>query len=147
MLRRMAGATTHTYMLAVERVPSLRMIEARGSWRPVDHLEVRAVVIRMAFRAGRARRSRPREGRMQALILLNLCGNLPMGFKAFEGGCPGGNLVAVDAVGIAAQALMRARQRAWRNLRLRGESNAQHCERAGQSLIAGIEGYWLSGSM
>lgn len=90
----------------------------------MDHLEVHAVVIGMAFHAGRTRRPRPRKGCVQTLVLLNLCGDLSMALKAFKGGSSGGNLVALDAVGIAAQALMRSSQRARRDLRLRTESDA-----------------------
>lgn len=54
---------------------------------------------------------------MQAPILIDLHCNLPVALHALERRRVGRNLVALDAVGVAVEALVGFRQRPWRYLR------------------------------
>jgi len=82
----------------------------------MDHLEIYAVVIGVALYAGGARRAGAGKGRVEAAILLQLAGDLTMTIEALERWFPRGNLVTLNAVGIAAQTLVRFCQRARRDL-------------------------------
>jgi len=56
VLRCVARAAPHSHVFAIECVARLRMIETFGGWTPVNHIEVHAVVVGMAFDAGGAGR-------------------------------------------------------------------------------------------
>lgn len=94
----MTGAATDAEMLAVKRVSSFRVIESFGCWIPVDHLEVFAVVVGVAFYAGRAWRRGSRICRVKSLSLLQFISNLLVAFEAAKVRCAGRDLVALDAV-------------------------------------------------
>lgn len=84
VLCHMACTATHPYMLAIEQVSGLGMIEARCRRGPVDHVEVHAVVIGVAFYAGRPYWAGARKRGMQPLVLLDLRSDLAMAFQALE---------------------------------------------------------------
>jgi hypothetical protein len=116
VLCRVTGSATDSGVFAVEQKACCRVVETLGSRIPMNHLEVRAVVIGVAFYARLTRQAGVRKRCMQALALLNLRGNFPVTFGAAEGWRFGVALVALDAVCSSGQALMRSRQRAGRNL-------------------------------
>jgi hypothetical protein len=115
----MAGTTTDTDVLAVERESCLRMIEARGRRGPVNHVEVCAVVIRVAFHTTCASRSRSRKCSMEAFVLLHLISDLTVALETFERGCTSGHFMALDAIGASVQVLVGLCQRTGRDLRTR----------------------------
>lgn len=128
MLCVMAGSASDTDMPAVENISGFRMIESGRSWLPVDHREVFAVVIGVAAGTGRALRSGLGISRVQSSMCFDLRGNFAVTIEAAKLRRAGRNLVAFGAVGGAAQGLVRTRQRAGRNLRLRLERQVQQEE-------------------
>ena len=84
VLRQMAGTTTHSHVLAVENVSGLRVIKSRRRRVPMNHVEVHAVMIRVALHASRSRGTRTRKRRVQSLVLLDLRSDLPMAFQTLE---------------------------------------------------------------
>jgi hypothetical protein len=61
---------------------------------------------------------------MKAAVPLKLSPDLAMALDTAKGGRLGGNLMTLDAVGVAAQALVSAGERPGRNLRARGTGAA-----------------------
>ena len=117
MLQHVAGPATHADMFAVQDIASRCVIESLGRRIPMNHLEIHSVVIGMAFDARCSRRCRSRKRRMKALVMLEFACNFPVAFKTFERWSSRRNLVALNAIRISAQPLMRRRQRPRRNLR------------------------------
>lgn len=118
MLRGMAGTAIHPHVLAIKHVSSLGVIESLRSRIPVHHLEVHAVVVRVAFHAGLPWRAIAWEGRVQPPIAVNLLRNFTMALKTLERWSLGRDLVTLDAVRIPVQALVRSRQWSGRDLSL-----------------------------
>lgn len=109
VLRRVTRTAAHSNVFAVERVACLRVVETRSCRIPMDHVEVHAIVVGMAFDACGSGRARTRKGRMQAFVLLQLHGNFTVALETAKGGSLGRNFMALRAVGIPAQALMGLR--------------------------------------
>lgn len=127
MLGSVAGAAGHADMLAVKRIAGFRVIESLECRVPMNHLEIRAIMVGMTFHAGLARRGGSWKGGMQSPILHELGRDFLVAFEAAESRCPGGDLVALCAVGVAAQALVCTSKRARRDLPM------QHWRREDQS--------------
>ena len=111
VLRTVAHATTHPYMLTVEHVPRLRVIESLRRWIPPHHLKIDSIVVRMTFHASRAGGARPRKCGVKPPVLSYFRGNFAMALKTLKGRRPGGNFVALDAIGISVQALVSPGER------------------------------------
>lgn len=84
----------------------------------MQQCEVFPIVVGVAFYAGRSGWSGIREGRVKAPVLLQFGSNLAMAFHTAKGGRPGGDLVALDAIGRSIKALMGSGQRSRRDLRI-----------------------------
>lgn len=117
MLRHVAGTATHPDMFSVEDVTSRRMVESLGRRIPMNHLEIHSVVIGMAFDARCSRRCRSRKSGMQSGVMLQFASNFTVTFDAFERWSSRRNLVALNAIRVSAQRLMRRCQWPRRNLR------------------------------
>lgn len=98
MLRGVTRATIHAYMFAIEKVASLRVVESFGCRIPAHHLEVRAVVIGVAFHTSCTRSARSWISRMQSSVLLQFCCDFPMAFNAPESWSLRRNHMTLDAV-------------------------------------------------
>lgn len=137
MLRRVAGATTDTHMLSVERVSGLGVIESLGGRSPVNHLEVFTVVIRMALDARHTRRVGAGIGGMKALVGLDLVGDFLMALKTLEREGLGGDFVAFDAIRTSCQALVGLGERSRGNLRdCRSGQRESEAQEQGQGVLA-----------
>ena len=95
-------------MFAIERETGLGVVESPGCGIPVEHLEVFSVVIGVAFYACCAGRSGTRIGCVQPFVLLQLSGYFFVTLEAAESWGSGGNLMTLDAVRTAREALVRA---------------------------------------
>jgi hypothetical protein len=127
MLWSVAGTATDASVFSIKHESGLRVVKALWSRVPVQQREVLAIMVRVAFHAGRARRTRTRKGRVEPLVLLLFIRNLAMAFYTAKSRGLRGNLMTLDAVSRSAQVLMRAGKRAWRNLRIRNsEDNRKH---------------------
>jgi hypothetical protein len=117
MLRVVAGSALYPDMLTVEYVSSLCVTESLWRRYPMNHLKVFPVMIRVAFNAGCAWRSRAWEGSVKSMIPLQLAGDLDMAFETAKVGRSSGNNVTFGAIGRSVQILVSLGQRPRRNLR------------------------------
>jgi hypothetical protein len=111
MLRIMTGPATHANVFAIQDKASLRVIEALGRWIPVDHLKINAVVIGVALYAGFALGSAARKRGMQSSVLLYFSGDFLMTLEAVKDWRFSRYRMALCAVCVAPQTLMRMGQR------------------------------------
>lgn len=118
MLSAVAGAAAYANVLTVDSISRLRVVKSFGSRIPVNHLEVNSVVIGVAFDAGGSFGCGTREACMEPLVLLNLHGNFLMALNTAKRGRPCGNLVALNAICVSIQVLVRACKGPRRNLRM-----------------------------
>jgi hypothetical protein len=109
VLRGMARAAAHTGVFAFERIACLGVIETRGCRIPMDHVEVHAIMVRMAFDACGSSRARTRKGRMEAFVLLQFHGYFTVALETAKCRSLGRNFMALRAIGIPIQALMGLR--------------------------------------
>jgi len=116
-----ATAASRGGVLAIEHITGLRVVKPLRRGVPMDHVEVLAVVIRMAFDACRAGRSGQRIGGVQAMVAVHFGGDLAMTLRAAERRGSRGDGVALGAVGGAVEALMRPCQRTRRDLTVQHE--------------------------
>jgi hypothetical protein len=108
----MASTALGGGVLSVEHIAGFGVIKPLWRGVPVEHVEVFAVVIGVALDARRSRWARQRISRVQAVVALNLVGDLAMTLAAPERGRAGGDHVALGTVGGAVHTLMGARERA-----------------------------------
>ena len=125
MLRVVAGAATCPGVFAIEDVSGLRVVKSLRSRVPVNHLEVDAVVIGMAFYAGRSWGRGARESGMKASVLLDLGGNFLVTLETAKLRCPRRHRVTLDAIRIAIQALVHAGNRSRGYLRMGSPGKAK----------------------
>ena len=82
--RGVAGAAGELSMMTIQLEAGFGVIESLGCGSPVDHLKVCSVVIGVAFDAGRALFTGAWKGGVEALVLLQLGGNLAVAVQAAE---------------------------------------------------------------
>lgn len=117
MLRCMAGAAGGCCVFAVEKIARLAVVKASGRWIPMQHVEVFAVMVGVAFDAGRPWRAAQRKASVQAVVVLDFGRNFRVTFGAAKCCGASGNGMTLGAVGGATECLMGPGQRAGRNLR------------------------------
>ncbi len=114
-LRQVAFLALQAGMFPLEREPSFLVIES--PWIPFHNGKIEAVMLRVATCALLAG-ARPNViGRMQAALGREAGCNFSMAVQAFEHRFAATHLVAVGAVRRTIQRSMRARERAWGDLR------------------------------
>lgn len=115
----------HAGVLSFQHVSRLFMIERFGV--PFDDGEIDAVVVGVAFDTFLAGARAQAVGEVQSLVSIEATGDLGMALEALEGGLSARQLVAIGTMRSAAQSLMRASERAGRDLggRKRGGQNRQ----------------------
>lgn len=117
MLCGVAGSATYTCVLSIEGIAGLRVVESLCGGLPVNHLEVHAVVIGVAFHTGGSRGAVARERGVETSVGFDFVSDFDVAFSAAEGGRSRRDRVALGTVCVAAQALMRAGEGAGRDLR------------------------------
>jgi len=131
-----ACAAAYACVLAIENVSRLQVIKSFGRGVPMDHLKVHTVVVGVAFDAGSTGRARSGKRGMKPPILLKFRRYFLVAFKAVKRWRMRGDLVALDAVRVAIEALVGFRQRSRRNLGMQrhgkngkndGQERAQSC--------------------
>lgn len=100
-------AAANAGMLAIQREPCRRVIEPLRRRIPVDHLETHSIVVGVALDACRSQRSRSRKSGMQSGIALQFVSNFPVTVDALERWSTRRNLVALNAIRVSGQGLMR----------------------------------------
>ena len=120
VLRCVAGAAAYADVLAVESIPGLGVIETLRRWVPMYEGKVLAVVIGVALDTSCSPGPFAGIASMKAPVLYQLGLDLLMAIDAAKGRRPGGNLVALYAIGGSVQAPVCPGQRPRRNLGMSG---------------------------
>lgn len=108
VLRGVARTTANVGVFAIEVVSSLGVIETTGSWIPMHHLKIGAVVIGVAFDARGAWNRGARKRGVQATVLLEFIRDFLVALSATEFWRSRGNRMTLCAIGSAIEALMSA---------------------------------------
>ena len=132
-------------VLSIQDVAGLGVVESLRRGIPMEHVEVFAIVVRVALDACRAHGASHGVSGVQPVVTVNLSGNLTVALGAAEGCGARGDHVALGAVGGAIQALMRPRQRAGRDLAAHGDGE-QECRDPSEQ-EAGKQVQFLSASI
>lgn len=133
VLRGVAGAAGDRGVLPVQHIAGLAVVKALGSGVPMQHVEIFAVVVRVAFDAGSAGRSTLGERGVQTVVILDFRGDFGVALCAAKRGGTRGHGVALSAVGRAIEPLMGLGERAGRDLcthRYGSEEKTEQKERA-----------------
>ena len=128
VLRGVAGAAGDRGVLPVQHIAGLAVVKAPGSGVPVQHVEVFAVVVRVAFDAGCTRRATLWERGMQTTVVLDFIGDFGVALRAAKCGGTCGDRVALGAIGRAIEPLMGLGKRAGRDLRTDGDGGEDKTE-------------------
>ena len=111
-------------MLPIQGESGLRVIESLWGRIPVQHREIFAVVVGVAFYASFTRPAFIRKSAVQPTMLLQLRGNLAVAFGTAERSVAHRLGMALCAVSRPFQIVMGTRQRSGRDLRMRRRGNS-----------------------
>lgn len=124
VLRLVARTAGRAHVLPIQRESGLGVIESLRRRIPVQHREILAVVVGMAFYASFTRPAFIRKSAVQPAMLLRLRGNLAVAFGTAERSLAHRLCMALGAVSRSLQIVMWTRQRSGGNLRMRRPRNS-----------------------